>query len=240
MNRASAVTREFSRFASEYDRYNIIQTELARLLIGKIPSKSYDAIVDVGCGSGVVYHALQEAGIVFSNFFACDISPQMLARHPSGDSTKKIVFDFNQSSFFSSDIFRTADIVISSSALQWSEDLSSTLNDIASLHKPFYTTLFTSSTFLALHTLAGIQSPIYALDDIVESFQKYFDISYEVVHYKLYFEETKDLFHYIKRSGVSGGKNLLSVGKLRALMRSYPLDYLEFEAVIVEAKSLLR
>jgi malonyl-CoA O-methyltransferase len=44
------------------------------------------------------------------------------------------------------------------------------------------------------------------------------------------------MFRYIKKSGVSGGKKRLGYKEMKALMKHYPLDYLEFEVLFVEAE----
>ena len=56
-------------------------------------------------------------------------------------------------------------------------------------------------------------------------------------HYTLEFDSTREMFKYIKKSGVSGGEKKLSYKQTRYLMETYPLDYLEFEVLFVEAKN---
>ena len=46
------------------------------------------------------------------------------------------------------------------------------------------------------------------------------------------------MFNYIKKSGVSGGEKQLTYMQTKQLMKSYPLDYLEFEVLFVEARPL--
>jgi malonyl-CoA O-methyltransferase len=41
------------------------------------------------------------------------------------------------------------------------------------------------------------------------------------------------MLRYIKRSGVSGGRNVLGVTQMRRLMERYPLEYLEFEVLFI-------
>jgi len=234
-----AISREFSRFAKQYSRYNIVQTKLASLLAQRLPQKKYHKIADIGCGSGAIYEALKNDNIVFDSFYALDISPEMLKLHPDSTTVHKGIFDFNDMSCFLDPVLKDCDIILSSSSLQWCEDLDSTLRAIANLHKSFYATLFTSGTFRSLHAIAQIQSPIYSQQEVIEQFRNYFEITFEVLEHKLYFENNEDLFRYIKRSGVSGGQNLLSVTQMRQLLREYRLDYLEFEAVVIVANPLV-
>jgi malonyl-CoA O-methyltransferase len=44
------------------------------------------------------------------------------------------------------------------------------------------------------------------------------------------------MLRYIKRSGVSGGKRQLSIKDIKRVVDRYPLNYLEFEVIFIEAK----
>ena len=56
--------------------------------------------------------------------------------------------------------------------------------------------------------------------------------------YKLEFGNKKDLFDYIKKSGVSGKKSL-SFSDSKKLYKEYDLNYLEFEVIFVKTVSKL-
>jgi len=45
------------------------------------------------------------------------------------------------------------------------------------------------------------------------------------------------MLRYIKKSGVSGGRNLLTYKQTKKLMDEYPLNYLEFEVVYINSFS---
>ena len=57
--------------------------------------------------------------------------------------------------------------------------------------------------------------------------------------YKLEFENKKDLFDYIKKSGVSGGNDSLDFKDAKKLYKEYNLNYLEFEVIFVKTISKL-
>ena len=67
------------------------------------------------------------------------------------------------------------------------------------------------------------------------SIEKYYNATFEVKNYRLYFETIEDMFRYIKKSGVSGGEKKLGYKQMKQLMDTYPLDYLEFEVLFVES-----
>jgi len=68
---------------------------------------------------------------------------------------------------------------------------------------------------------------------IRELTDKYFDAKFEVVQYKLEFDSTREMFRYIKKSGVSASRSVLTYKEAKKLMQEYPLNYLEFEVVFI-------
>ena len=75
-------------------------------------------------------------------------------------------------------------------------------------------------------------------DSIKEAFLKFFNCEFETILYKLEFDNKKDLFDYIKKSGVSGEKSL-SYSDSKKLYKDYPYNYLEFEVIFVKTISKL-
>lgn len=231
----SAVVKEFSRFAKAYDRYNIIQSEVAKTLVSKLPHDPYGTVIDIGAGSGKVYQNLLDQDVSFERFVALDSSPEMLGVHPEGISVEKICADFNCDDSFDM-IEKSEDILLlSSSALQWSSDPEATFSRLSRLAPRAYFAIFTSNTFRTLHRSAGISSPIHSTERLKETIGNYYDASYELRQYKLHFDSVQEMFRYIKKSGVSGGEKKLGYRETKALIKSYPLDYLEFEVLFVEA-----
>ena len=69
---------------------------------------------------------------------------------------------------------------------------------------------------------------------------KYYNANFQLNSYQLEFETTREMFKYIKKSGVSGGEKQLSYRQIKQLMENYPLKYLEFEVLFVEATPLIK
>ena len=229
--------QEFSRFAGTYGRHNRIQAQVAEKLISMLPKKRYGAVLDLGCGSGEVYRNLKARDIAFDHLTAIDISAEMLHRHPSEKSVTKIQGDFNcpdDLKFLSSQRY---DLLLSSSALQWSSDLNLTLSVLSKLSEHFYFAIFTSGTFQSLHRSAGIISPIRSEALIKETVMMHYDAVFETVRYTLQFDSVYKMLRYIKESGTSGGERRLSYAQMKQLLENYPLDYLEFEVLFVSPKS---
>lgn len=229
--------QEFSRFAGHYEQYNTIQKQVAKRLVGMVQSDDLDTIVDVGCGSGAVYRELQRQQIACQEFWALDLSQEMLALHPQTREVHKLLFDFNASQAFETLPIAGADILISASALQWSSDLHQTLGALSRLSDTAYLAIFTSQTFRTLHKVAHIASPISSAEEIISAVDQHYQATYERVEYRLAFEDIRQMFQYIKRSGVSGGDKQLSYRDMKRIMRTYPHDCLEFEVLFIRGVS---
>jgi len=232
------IIREFSRFANLYEKYNIIQSQVAKKLVSNIDKKFYNSIIDIGCGSGAVYKNIIKRDIKFKEFIGADLSLEMLNLHPSSSNIYKIPFDFNDIESFK-ELNSTYSMVISSSALQWSKDLDFTLREISKKSTQFYFAIFTSNTFKTIHNIANIKSPIYSKEYIEKIVNRYYISSFETVNYRLYFDSVYKMLKYIKQSGVSGGKKQLSYKEIKNIIDTYPLDYLEFEVLFIKAKKRL-
>ncbi len=225
-----SVQTEFSRYADAYGDYNVIQKRVIRKLLDDIGEEQPQRILDLGCGNGTLYEALSWKP---GHFIGIDFAPRMLELHPKADNVECIYGDFNDPALFEHLQFFNFDRIFSGSALQWSKDLGRTFAMVASLHAPVSLALFTSNTFATLFKTAGIEPLLRSSDEIIEAARPYFGEHYEVVQYRLEFESTREMFRYIKRSGVSGGRNVLSYKEMKRLMETYPLNYLEFEVLFI-------
>lgn len=237
VKQTSNVVQEFSRFAHKYDRYNMIQSKVATALVDKLPRIAYKNVIDIGCGSGEVYKNLQQQHIVVEHFVALDSAETMLAIHPEGKDIHKLCANFNDKHFIAQVPAVSYDVVISSSALQWSTDLAYTIRALSTLSSTFYGAVFTSGTFKTLHETAGVSSPIYTAQTVQDVMKEHYNnVQFEIHQYRLEFASTREMFRYIKQSGVSSGERKLSYTQTKALMDTYPLNYLEFEVLFIEAQ----
>lgn len=234
----SKVVKEFSRFANQYNIYNTIQIEVAKTLVEKLSSNTYSTLIDIGAGSGEVYKNIERRDISFDHFIALDSSKEMLEIHPSGNNIKKICADFNLSQTFDRLTVENDSVLFSASALQWSKNLDFTLSKLSRKVSQVYFAIFTASTFKTLHDVAKLSSPIYSEKEIKESINRYYDATFQTCKYRLYFDSVRDMFKYIKKSGVSGGEKKLSYQQMKDIMKTYPLDYLEFEVLFIEGNTL--
>lgn len=227
-----SVKNEFSKYANQYNSYNIIQQIIAKSLVRDIISKP-KRILELGCGSGQI---IKYISWDYDYYKAIDFSQNMCDLHPKSEKIDVKCFDFDSDEFFENIKNDSFDLVISASALQWSSDLSKIVKTLISISPSINAVLFTSNTFKTIQTITNSKSPILDENSIKEAFSKYCNCEFETIKYNLEFENKKELFDYIKKSGVSGGK-ALDFKDAKKLYKEYDLNYLEFEVIFIKAFS---
>jgi len=220
------VKREFSKFAKEYSKKNIIQKKIIQKYAPILENKK---ILDLGCGNGSIFEFITP-----KNYIGIDFSENMLQLHPH---TNKFCFDFNTQECWNFIKMQKFDLLVSFSALQWAKDLKFIFQNIKNLNKPYLLTIFTSNTFKTIHKTANITSPIHSKETIIK-YSKIINPQIEILEYKLYFQDKLEMFRYIKKSGVSSGEKKLSYKEIKKLISNYPLDYLEFEIITLKSKNM--
>jgi len=227
MPKSSYHTDEFSKRATSYKKHNIIQKKVVKKLIENIDSKPKN-ILDLGCGDGGVFKLLTWK---IESFTGVDKAINMCKLHP----TNKNIELFNQD--FEKFDFKKYDLVISSSALQWTKDLDSLLQKISYSTKEIAFSIFCDGTFKTIYEVANLKPFLPNKDELLELLDKYFVFEKEIVNYKLDFEDNLSKFRYIKNSGVSGGERKLSFKDTKKLIENYPHGYLEFEVIFIWGKT---
>ena len=225
---------QFSKYANEYKSYNIIQQICAKSLVRELKSKP-KRILELGCGSGQIF---ANVNWEFDKYLAIDGSQEMCNLHPKVKNLEIKCFNFDSVEFFNEIKDKNFDMVISSSALQWSRDLKKVVENLSKITKEMNAVLFTSNTFKTIQNITATKSPILDENSIKEAFSTYFKCEFETILYKLEFSNKKELFDYIKKSGVSG-KSELNFEKAKKLYKEYILNYLEFEVIFVKTISKL-
>lgn len=225
---------QFSKYAKEYTNHNIIQQIVAKSLIRELKTKS-KKILELGCGSGQVFKYINW-NVDF--YKAIDSSSEMCKLHPKADNIQVKCFDFDTDEFINEIKNDKYDIVLSSSALQWSKDLKKIIKVLSTITNEINAVLFTSNTFRTIQEITNTKSPILDENTIKRAFSSYFECEFETILYKLEFESKKELFDYIKKSGVSPNASL-SYQNAKKLYKEYTLNYLEFEVIFVKTISKL-
>jgi len=226
------VSTEFSKNANHYEEHNSVQNQVIEKLLSSVKNRP-QYILDLGCGSGSLCRKIDWK---YEHFVGVDFAPGMLEIHPKSKKIEAIYGDFNDINLFENLATYKFDHLFSASALQWAEDLEKVFKNIQSLNIPLSLAIFTSGTFKTLNETAGLKPLLRSTKEIKTLQKRYFDAEFEVVKYKLVFDDVREMFQYIKKSGVSGSRNLLSFKQMKELMKNYPLNYLEFEVVFIKSR----
>ena len=213
------IKKEFSKFAKTYAKKNIIQKKIIQKYSSLFQNHS---IIDLGCGNGSICEFIN------SDYIGIDFSEKMLNLNPC----KTYQFDFDTKECWDFIKNQNFEMLVSFSALQWSKNLKLIFKNIKTLNKPYVLAIFTSNTFKTIHKIAKITSPIYSKDKIIE-YSKILNPKIEILNYQLKFDDKLEMFRYIKQSGVSSGEKKLSFIQTKELIKNYPLNYLEFEIVVL-------
>ena len=226
------VSSEFSKNALSYDTYNVIQNKVIDKLLLHVGDKPKN-ILDLGCGNGSLCKAIDWK---YKHFTGVDFAPGMLELHAKSKKIECIYGDFNDETLFENLLTYKYDFIFSASALQWSNDLDLVFQNIQKFNAPIALAIFTSNTFKTLNETASIKPLLRTAGEVKKLQEKYFDANFEVINYKLEFDSTRDMFRYIKKSGVSGSRKVLDYKQSKKLLREYPLSYLEFEVAFIYTK----
>ncbi len=226
------VSSEFSKYAQHYNSRNIIQNKVVDKLIESIDSKP-KSILDLGCGSGALCKKIDWE---YDSFLGVDFADGMLKLHPKGKNINTMYGDFNDEKLFEKLKLNSFDYIVSASALQWAKDLDSVFHHIQTLNAPIALAIFTSNTFKILNETALLKPILKSVDEIDQLQKKHFNVNFEVIEYRLEFDSVREMFKYIKQSGVSGSRKVLDYKQTKKLMENYPVNYLEFEVVFITSR----
>ena len=223
------VSSEFSKYAQSYGSHNVIQEKVAQKLLSLVKGEP-QYILDLGCGSGALAKKIIWK---YKKFIGVDFAPRMLEIHPKSKRIECIYGNFNDKTLFETLLTYRFDYILSASALQWAQNIEETFKTIQELHAPVALAIFTANTFQTLYKIASLEALLPSRELLQDLQEHYFDVDFEVVEYRLTFENVREMFRYIKRSGVSGSRNVLSYKEMKKLMDEYPYDYLEFEVAYI-------
>jgi len=224
------IEKQFSKHANNYDNNNIIQRIVSKALVREIDFQAKN-ILELGCGSGQIF---REISWQIDSYSAIDFSKHMCEIHPKVNNLEVKCLNFDSDEFENYLKNKKFDLILSSSAMQWSNDLPKLLNNLSKVSNSINCVLFTANTFKSIYKITKQNPSILSIEQIKKAFNKY-KSEYEIFNYSLEFENKKDLFRYIKNSGVQGDIKL-PYKQAKELYKKYNLNYLEFEVIFIKAK----
>ncbi|HBC3531332.1 TPA: malonyl-ACP O-methyltransferase BioC [Vibrio vulnificus] len=136
-----AIAQAFGKAAKSYDQHAAFQREVGHKLLDKLPQDlSGLRVLDLGCGTGYFSWQLLQRG---AEVVCADLSHEMLEQAKARCGLESVSYRVAdaESLPFERDEF---DIVFSSLALQWCEDLSRPLREMNRVVKPHGQVLFST------------------------------------------------------------------------------------------------
>lgn len=192
----------FDAQAKTYQSSAIAQRIFIQKLLDKLPKKHYKLIAELGCGGGELFLELQKRGIEFERFLGCDSSESMLKRFSPSSEVELFCQDFDE---FLLSFEGEFDLLLSSSALQWSHSLEQTLSLIAKKSSFVALSVMSSSSLKSLHTFLGTCSPLLTSEEIKELLKERFEGEIFISRVELEFATPKEALEHLRKSGVLGG-----------------------------------
>ncbi len=233
------VRERFSGAAERYDKLAFIQNEVREELLNRIKVKDGSAVIDVGCGTGFLLKEIARR----------NPSGSHVGVDPARGMVKKALRDMPGGRFlqagsaqlpFKSESF---DLLVSSSAYQWSEDLNAAFRSARNVLKPwgtFQAALFGHGTlrelfesleagsalpkeeFSRLRRLPSAKDVWYALD-----WSNLRDVSAHVEEREVIFRDLWSLLVWLKSTGANslGHHFFLGRGALERAQEYYADKY---------------
>lgn len=234
----AAVRKSFNRCADDYDRLAALQAEVLARLLERLDWVRLQPrhVLDLGCGTGQAIPALQKR-YRGARVIALDLAERMLAhaRRRYGLLGRKWLLNADFEALPIRD--GSIDLLFSSLALQWSNDLPAVLRELRRVGREGGLLQFTT---LGVDTLKELRAAWAAVDDRphVHGFPDLHDIGdmmvgaglrepvVDVETITLEYRRFADLLRDLKGIGatnadVGRGRGLLTPGRLRALESAY-------------------
>lgn len=197
------VKNSFKKNLRTYDENASVQKVMAEELMKLLPGKSFDAILEIGMGTGLLTRLMADE-VYSKEYYANDIV---------SDCKKYLKKIAPEAIFFEGDIenvkfAKKFDLIISNATLQWVNDFDTLSKKIKNLLKEnglFIFSTFGEQNFIELKELTGIGLKYYPL----EALKEFLKDDFEIVEFKaeqnvLYFKTFRDILKHIRLTGVNG------------------------------------
>ncbi len=234
----TAIRKSFNRCASQYDESAVLQREVLSRLLQRLDYIKLEPslILDLGSGTGQAIKPLHKR-YRKAQVLALDLAEAMLAqsRQQFGLFDKKWLVNADMENLPLKD--QCVDLIFSSLALQWSNDLMHSFKEFKRVGKPGGLLMFTT---FGVNTLAELRQSFAAIDDTprVHQFMDMHDIGdmmlsaglsqpvMDMEQITLQYQHFRDLLSDLKSIGATNAekgrsRGLMTVGKLKRLQQAY-------------------
>jgi malonyl-CoA O-methyltransferase len=232
VNIKKQIKKSFSDSVKQYNKWAVVQKQVAQKLVYLLSHKGYDNILDIGCGTGFVLEELQKQKIVFNKITGIDVASGMIEYCRMIWPDKKFMCE-DAEDFCPKEKY---DLIISNFTFQWLNNKYLGFlkeNGVLALSFPVKGSLGE----LQKASVEKNDKPINLLKfpDLLEIAQ---DIKGEVVirfiePIKTLYDSSKDAIKAIKQIGASfGNGQAYSVRQMKNLLESYEVLFKDKDSKI--------
>jgi malonyl-CoA O-methyltransferase len=234
----SAVRKSFNRCAGQYDDSAVLQREVLSRLLERLDYIKLEPklILDLGCGTGQAIKPLKKR-YGKARVLALDMAEAMLeqSRKQYGLFDKKWLVNADMEHLPLKD--QCVDMVFSSLALQWSNDLQHSFAEFKRVGRPGGLLMFTT---FGVNTLSELRQSFALIDDTprVHQFMDMHDVGdmmlgaglsqpvMDMEQITLQYKNFRDLLSDLKSIGATNAekgrqRGLMTAGKLKRLQQAY-------------------
>ncbi len=222
------VAQAFLKSVRSYDTEAVVQKEAAEALVTSclhFCNKKHNRVLEIGCGSGLLCQKFTDCFDVDKyivndlNASFCEITQEKVADKSVNISS--LVGDAEEIT-----LPDKCDLILSSSTMQWFEDVDSFVKKTYSQLVDdgiFAFTMFSEGTMKELKALTQRGLNYVSARELYDSLARYYTVmSFEKYEKQLFFSAFGDIVRHMKQTGVNGlsGKRF-TIPELRRVAREY-------------------
>ena len=193
----------FDKNFHTYDKHatvqKIVASNLTRFIESNLKDKSVKSVFEIGCGTGI-----------FTRKFLEKFSPDRILLSDYFD-TKEYLKDIKYEEFYQGDIEKAiipkVDIIISSSALQWVNNLELVISNLGASSNKLGFSIYLKENLDEINKHFNISLNYFSLIEIENILKRYYSkvVSLEETH-KIEFSTPFEALRHLKNTGVTGLK----------------------------------
>ncbi len=204
--RKNSIANQFAN-ANSYGKHATVQKKICELISQKVPARSYNSILEIGAGTGILTYYLANK-VSAKNWYINDLTNQ---------STQKIShilpnakFYFGDAEFM--DLGTNHDLIVSANTVQWFDNPLSFIGSSAKklqLGGQLLFNTFTPNNFYQIKAITGHGLQYPTVEQWKNELNKFGfkQVEASIHHYTLCFDTPSEVLQHIKQTGVSTANN---------------------------------
>jgi malonyl-ACP O-methyltransferase BioC len=204
------VCRRFQQAAASYDHHALIQERTAAHLLDLLlqqGARPYKRVLEIGCGTGLLTRLLLRRISGMDELFLNDLVPDFACRLALECTERAPTVHFLPGDIETLPLPGCFDLIISSSALHWLDDLSGLLTKLAVCLKPggiIAFSLYGPNNLHEIRELTGLGLPCHSLPELTNLL----DSSLSLLHgseeqAQLHFASPQEVLRHLRQTGVN-------------------------------------